>query len=548
MKKNILMLINGFGIEQVGSYNIYSAELMPSLDELTKKAIFTTIPNKFLDYKSAYRKFSMGIDYALTHTLIDKEINSLEYEKNPLLVYIINELNKKQSNCQIICYWDSFEVAEELMYYVREIEEKTNEKIFLHFILSQKSINDYKSLSEGLSKLSYEFGQRVKIGVITGENNLSEPVAFKEFMKCFLTEAGEKWKDITKKIDVFYQSKTPPYSARTFAVNYGFRIEENDQILFFNYNSVDITNFKKELFEQKYRKFDANTIGIYSLFPLVCDIKIPFMYNYALAGDYFLNNLLEAKVKCLVIDEKEKCIQENYYLTGLRNEVSDSLKYAPVDETILFDEAKLLDLIKTHDKDLYIINYEIDTCKTVEEIKQKLQKIDKLVGIFSKYCFENKYGFFISSLYGLEKEIYNSKAELCKINFYSKVPLIIQDEDINLYDYNINEGNMYELANTLLFNCNKEYKNMGLLKKKSKLFSFLYKKPKKAQINAKKVSTIEDGKVISSNLNSQVQQNTSLNTNTLNSINNQGSELQSINTSNNQIESKSQKNLVDNDK
>lgn len=495
MKKNVLMLINGFGIEQSGSYNVYTPELMPFLDELTKKRLFKSLSNTHLDYKTAYRKFSMGIDSSLTHNLIDKNIGKLEYEKNPLFVYIINELNKKKSNCHLICYWDSYEIVDELIPYVREIEVKTNKKIFLHFILNQKSLHDYKSIGEGLSKLSYEFGQRVKIGIISGEDSLNDKIAFRELMKCFLTEAGEKWKDINKKMEVFVQNKTQPYKARTFAVNYGFRIEENDQILFFNYYSSNITNIRKELFEQKYRKFDASTIGLYSLFPLECDIKIPFMYNYVLAGDYFLKNLDSAKVRCLILDTKERCIQTNYYLTGLRNQVSENLKYVSIDDKNMYEESNILDVFNKHDKELYIFNYEIESCKTIEEIKDRLNKIDKCVGILSNFCQNNKYGFVISSLYGLEREMYNAKAELCKINFYSKVPVVIQDDDINLVDYVIKEGDIYDLANTLIYNCNNNYENMGLLKKKSKIFSFLYKKPSKESISAKKTLEIENGVV-----------------------------------------------------
>lgn len=40
MKKNILLLINGFGIEQKDSYNVYKKELMPNLDRLTKDGFF----------------------------------------------------------------------------------------------------------------------------------------------------------------------------------------------------------------------------------------------------------------------------------------------------------------------------------------------------------------------------------------------------------------------------------------------------------------------------------------------------------------------------
>ena len=70
MKKNILMLINGFGIERSNSYSVYSGELMPNLEALRTSRMFTSIPNGYLDYKGAYRNFSMGIDDALTYNLI----------------------------------------------------------------------------------------------------------------------------------------------------------------------------------------------------------------------------------------------------------------------------------------------------------------------------------------------------------------------------------------------------------------------------------------------------------------------------------------------
>lgn len=37
MKKNILLLINGFGVEQADSINVYSETLMPNMDKLTKE-------------------------------------------------------------------------------------------------------------------------------------------------------------------------------------------------------------------------------------------------------------------------------------------------------------------------------------------------------------------------------------------------------------------------------------------------------------------------------------------------------------------------------
>lgn len=476
MKKNVLMLINGFGIEQNGSYNIYSPNLMPSLDKLTKSKIFSTITNNFLEYKAAYRNFSMGIDEALTYTLIDNNMNSVEYENNALLKYIINELNRNGSNLHLICYWDSPRVLEQLIVYVKEIEKKIDTKIFLNFVLSQQSVNDYNALKEGLNKLVFEFGQRVKICFITGEKNMLDTVKVKDVVKSFMTEACEKWKDLSKRIDVYVQNKEKPYTARSFAVNYGFRFEEKDQVLFFNYYDANITNFMNELKVQKFRNFDLSTLSFYSLFPLTSTEKVPFMYNYALSSDNFLSSLKKINARCLILEDKDRCSLINYYLMGLRNEVDEHLKFIPVDDTILFDESRLMNVFTKFDKELYIISYDIDSCKTVEELKNRLRNIDVFVEKINNYCKANNMGFFLSSMYGLETEMYNQKSELCKINFNSKVPLIIDDDAINLNDYSINVGKLYDLSNTLLFNINNDYDNSGLLKKKSKLFSIFTKK------------------------------------------------------------------------
>lgn len=479
MKKNILMLINGFGIEQNDSYDLYNSNLMPNLDNLTKTAMFSTIKNNFFDYKEAYRKFSMGIDYPLTYTLIDNNISNVEYEQNELFKYIINELKKNESNIHLFCYWESSKIVEQLIMYVKYLESKTKSKIFLHFILCQKSVNQYESIKNGLNKLNYEFGQRVKIGMITGENEVNNKIQFKEIMKSFLTEASEKWKDISKKIDVCIENKVKPCDIRSFAVDYGYRIEEKDQILFFNYHNIDITDFKKELIEQKYRKFDFSTITIYSLFPVKCDVKIPFMYNYALSADYFLNSISKINARCLILEKQEKCPYINYYLTGLRNQVDEHIKFLAIDDNILFNKDKLIEIFKNYDKELYIVNYQIDNCKTIEEMAEKLKNIDQMIGIVRQYAKENKYGFIVSSLYGIQKEMYNKRSELCRINFSSKVPLILEITDLDLTEYTINDGNLYDLSNTLLFLINNNYENKGFLRKKSKLFSFLYKKPKK---------------------------------------------------------------------
>ena len=99
---------------------------------------------------------------------------------------------------------------------------------------------------------------------------------------------------------------------------------------------------------------------------------------------------------------------------------------------------------------------------------------------------------FITSLYGLERMMYNSKQELLKINFSGRVPLVIDDDEINLAEYTINEGNLFDLCNSILWDINKNYETVGLIKRKSKLFSFLYKKPKAKPVEEKQTQPTDN--------------------------------------------------------
>ena len=166
-------------------------------------------------------------------------------------------------------------------------------------------------------------------------------------------------------------------------------------------------------------------------------------------------------------------------MTGLRNSIDEDLKYLPADDSFMFDGEQLLEKIKKYDKQLYIITYEIETTKTLEELKERLRNIDKMVGIIDKFTTENNWGLFISSMYGIEKEVLNQKLERCVINFSGKAPVMISDKELNLANYSIVEpGSLYELSNTIFWNIDKNFSSSGLLKKKTGLLSFLYKKPK----------------------------------------------------------------------
>ena len=479
MKKNILLLINGFGIEQADSVNVYDEKLMPNMDRLTKEKLFASLASKDLDYKDGYRKFSIGINESLTYSIVENSLSNDSYKNNQLLKYIESKTNMGENRLHIFCYWENDRTVSQLATFLKEIVLYTNHMIYVHLILCQLSLTVYKSVERSLTLLNYELGNTVKIGIVTGESNLDNILIFRDVIKTFVTEAGEKWKDLTKKVDVLKQTKTN--RTRTFAVNTGFAINPGDQVFFFNYSNVDVNKFMTELENQKYRQLDTTRIDYYSLFPVKSNKKIPFMYNYAVSSTYTASALKTIGAKCLLIDLKEKCPYINYYLTGLRNNIDENIKYMASDSGFIYEPNQLLQIINTSNCELIIVNYEIDTCKLVDDIANRLSKIDVVIGELDKLVQENKITLFISSLYGIEKEMYNSKHEVGKVNFSVRVPLVVDDYYFNKTSYTLNEGTVYDLANTIYKNINSKYNIDGLIKKKSNLLSFFYKKPKKVK-------------------------------------------------------------------
>lgn len=468
MKKNILLLINGFGIEQNDSTSIYSESLMPNMDNLTKTGLFTSLSSDDLDYKDGYRCFSIGIKEALTYSIVNNDLINDTFVENDIIKYIINDHKSKEGKIHIICYYDSESTIYQLTNYIRNFLDNTKSMIFVHFVLRNRRLKDYKSIEKSINAINYESGMNLKVGIICGESYLQKPNAMKEFIKMFTAESGEKWKEISKKMQVLEESKTIPTDSRIFAFNSGFGLDNNDSLFFFNYQNVDITPFTKELIDQKYKQLDLSTIKFYSLFPLKSEnVNVPHLYEFGVSSTYLLNSLKMINAKCLVMDIKDRCKTINYYLTGLRNEIDPDLKYMPTDNGFIFNAEILLKAILDNPQELIIVNYEIESCKKVEEISDRLKQIDEVIGKLHEYASKNNIGLFISSLYGMQKELYNSKAILCNVNFSTRVPVVIFDKSIKKSEYTIEEGTTYDLANTILFNINSAYNNSGLLKKKS---------------------------------------------------------------------------------
>ena len=237
MKKTVLFLMNGFGVEQSDSYNIYSSQLMPNLDGYIKRYLFSTIECSNYNYVDGYRFFSTGNKYPLTYMLLQNHMEHFENDTN--MQFYINNV-AANSKIQLFMFLENEKNLEQLKYLLKYIKSKKSNPIFLHIVLTSADMNDYKDLDRMISKITYDYND-CTVATVIGKNVLfgNDLVSYMNMLK---TGVGETWKDAARKFDSLVNNKVAPFDAKEFYMNEGFKIEDTDSYFIFNFVASALTD------------------------------------------------------------------------------------------------------------------------------------------------------------------------------------------------------------------------------------------------------------------------------------------------------------------
>lgn len=463
MKKTILFLMNGFGIEQTGSHNIYSAKLMPNLDRYTRDYLFSSIETSAFNLTEGYRLFSTGSEFPLTYSLIEQFSEKLA--TNPNLNFFLESI-KEEGKIQLFLFVESDKSLEHLKSFLSFIRTKRNSPIFLHLVMTSLNDNSYKDIERIINRVTYDY-KDCKIATVVGENILKE-INLSTYMNMLQNEVGEKWREITKKFSSLISLKTAPKNVKEFYMNEGFKIEPNDSFFFFNYEMTDMTNFMNDI--SKLTTQDK----YFSMFPIK-GIQYP-MFAYPSSGISAASSLNKIGAKALVLANEKNMPLINYYCQGLQNIATENIMFSKINESLFLDDNYMKAIVNDTEFDLTIINYQVDDAKDVAQLNHNLATLDKILGNLHDFCLEKKYSLFISSLYGIKKELPIDNFIKASINFSTKVPVIIVDSVFNKVGFRIDLGNIYNLSQTVYTNMNTKYEGGAvIIKKKNPLLKLIKK-------------------------------------------------------------------------
>ena len=456
MKKSIIFLINGLGIEKPGSYSISLDQDMPNLCRTKETSFFTTAITNSLEYRSAYQQFFMGDTYKMELDYIKENILNNNLVNNQVYQSFASNVSKQEAKLHIFLEPTTEMVVEQINDLVSNLNLPKNKKVYIHLLLPQLTVNDYTKLTEIINYIKYHIDERINVGFVIGKEYLSEKLTAdekKQMCRLLFYCSAERWIRTEEKLQSLKEQNIIPCKAAGFCANNDCYIQNNDTILFFNTRREDYDKFITSIYEnaQEVIKNAQINIPVYSLLKLYSQYNINSFAENINYENSLSNNLQKYNKKALILTNREHVNLINFYANGLNQINNPNIVFMILDES-LYDYNTVVNIIDNSDYDLIIFDYFMDTSSTINNLKIGLRNIDKVLGNVV-VCSENKHSLFITSLFGLKKELpladYNSEKVL--LDYEMQIPIFFFDYTYPASKYSLFPGDTNLILSSALW-------------------------------------------------------------------------------------------------
>jgi len=475
--------MDGMGIEDAKSYNLYDSSVMPNLDTLTNRYLFSTLfssgkgvglsENASVTRDLGYLNIGACSVVKQSIEILNSKIDSNSFFNNESLKVVTDHVIEKKSRLHLITLLGD-KYGDDSVAHLRKMVEYCNsigvKDIFLHLYLGSNN----NALSKTFSKYSAGIHRilnlypNVKISIIAGVNHLKDSSGItitKELYKVTVGGIGEHWINYTEAVESNYKRNNLEQNIVPFIVSNDGLIGNNDGVFIFNYET-DLASVYADLLVQPAKYMYTNNtdinIKVCSLFPLQNQTSLK-CFEYESVKTSFYGCLNNSGIKHLLIAEKEKIPYLNYYFNGCNNmqatqvlgidKVESSDYDTNMEQTYQMITSKLVEAINSDFYDLIIVDYSIvdgDKKRNTENVKKSLASLDKCLAIIYDHVIKRNGILYISSSYGINEALYNHKDELVNVNFSKKVPFIIVDNELSPNSYGLLGGNLSDIGVTIL--------------------------------------------------------------------------------------------------
>ena len=255
-KPFVVFLMDGMGIEDSKSYNIYNSDVMPTLDSLTNRYLFSTLfssgkgvglsENASATRDLGYLNIGAGSIVKQSIEITNSKIeNNMFFNSESLKVVTDHVINNKSRIHLITLVGDRY--GEDSMSHLRKMVEYCMsigiKDIFLHLYLGANN----NSLSKTFPKYTANVHRilnlypNVKISIIAGINHLKDSSGItvtKELYKVTVGGIGEHWINYNEAVDSNYKRNNLEEYIVPFIVSTDGLIGNTDGVFLFNYENI----------------------------------------------------------------------------------------------------------------------------------------------------------------------------------------------------------------------------------------------------------------------------------------------------------------------
>ena len=456
MRKSVIFLLNGLGIERQGSYSISIDQCMPNLSRTKETSFFTTAIIDSVEYKTAYERFFLGETYKKEVKYINNSIVNDQVINNPTFSSLKASLSDEKSKLHVFIEPTNDLIVDSLNELIKKLELNPNQKVFLHLLLTQQTVTEYKKLIEIVNYIKYHIDTRITVGFIIGKELISDNPTTEDLdmvRKIFFYGSCERWTETEKKFEDLMNSKIRPCEAPGFSAINGCNIENKDVIFFYNTRKSNYDKYITSIYTIAPRVFrnDSVRLDLYSLIRLDTKYRVNCFAENIVYENSLANILNKSGIKTLVITKNENINYINFLVNGLNHVKNPNIDYMVLDENYFSNIGNVTNIIDNSKYHLIIFDYHMDVSKTINELKEGLEHIDVVLGNVVNTC-TNKHSLFITSLYGLKKELpladYNS--EMVTLDYEMQIPIFFYDYTYPRSKYTLSPGETNDILNTAI--------------------------------------------------------------------------------------------------
>ena len=454
-KKSVLFLINGLGIERPGSYSIAIDQCMPNLAKVKETSYFQTAITNSLEYRGAYQQFFLGDTYRMEIEYIKENVINQQVKGNPIYQSLQQSVDN-EGKLHIFVDLTNNQVVELINTLVSTLTLPEKKEVYLHLLLSQLTVNEYKKLISIVNYIKYHLNSHITVGFIIGKDYFPEELSVDQMdfaKKLLFFCSAERWMDTDKKLTSLQEANIRPCVAPGFCATNDCFIANNDTIVFFNTRKEDYDKFINAIVSNASEalKTESYNLPIYSLIKLNSKYDIPaFADNVTYSSS--LSLLLDKSDKeALIVTDEKNISLVNLLANGMNNVNNPAIQFMKLNDTYYNDINNITGLINNSIYDLIIFDYHLDVSRTVNDLKEQLSKIDIVLGNVASVC-ANKHSLFITSLYGMKKTLpladYNT--EMVTIDYEMQIPIFFFDYSYPRSKYTLFPGETNDILNSAI--------------------------------------------------------------------------------------------------